>query len=267
MEILLSAGTFFFIKKGLKYSNTAYALQTGGCEGKCAFCTQSSISKSDKTYLSRVKWYLVNVEEIADKLSYFKRFCLQTVIKKNFENEVIEIIKYIKIPKSVTITPVSNEVLKNMRKLGVDYLGIGLDTVESLWDKIGKPYTFQTYIEFIRNAVEVFGKKKVYVHLVFGLGEKKEEFVSLMEKIYSLGAEVALFAFTPVKGTPMENSPRPSLQEYREIQKIRFKLSTNGNPNEKAYITSGCPNCDRPFYNEDPREKMYNIPLFNVEGK
>jgi biotin synthase len=261
MEILLSAGTFFFIKKGLRYSNTAYALQTGGCEGKCRFCTQSILSKSDKTYLSRVKWYPVKLEEIADKFSNFKRFCLQTVIKRNFENEVIDVIKYINIPKSVTITPVKMDILEEMKKLGVDYLGIGLDTVESLWDKIGKPYTFQRYMEFIKDAIEIFGKRKVYVHLVFGLGENMEEFVSLMEKIYSLGGEVALFAFTPVKGTLMENFPRPSLEKYRKVQEIRFKLSTKGNPNEKAYLTSGCPGCDRPFYNEDPRGKLYNIPF------
>ncbi|MCI2413650.1 MAG: radical SAM protein [Candidatus Aramenus sp.] len=264
MELLVSAGTFFFLKKGIKYSDTAYALQAGGCKARCAFCTQSSVSRADKAYLSRVKWYPVKLEDVKDKLSSFKRFCLQTVLKDGFEEEALNILRQVNIRKSVTIAPVDERYLWEMKEVGVDYLGVGMDTTRGNWEKVGKPYSFERYLEFVKRAVEVFGRGKVYVHLVFGLGEDKGEFVELMKELFSLGAEVALFAFTPVKGTPMEDHPRPSLEEYREVQRIRFALSTGATPNEKAYFTSGCPSCDRPFYNEDPREKPYNVPLMEA---
>ena len=264
MKVLLSAGTYYYVKKGIKVSETAYALQYGGCEGKCKFCSQSLSNKADKTFLSRVKWYPVEMEEVADSLSSFSRFCLQTVIKKNFEDEVVEILSLSKNRgKSVTITPVDASYLHKFKELNVDYLGIGLDTVERLWDYVGKPYTFSEYIKFTKEAVSVFGKGHVYVHLIVGLGETDDEIISLMKLIKDIGANVALFAFTPVKGTPFEKMDKPSLSRYRKIQEARYKIFEGKDVSPLAYLTSGCPSCDRPYYNEDPREgkNMYNIPL------
>ena len=266
VEVLLSAATYFYLKGKNKLSETAYVLQTGGCRAKCKYCTQSSISLADKTMLSRVKWYPVILEEVVDELSKgFKRFCLQTVIKNGFEDEIVEILSIVKTPhKALTITPVSDKYLYEYKKLGVDYLGVGLDTVERLWSEMGKPYTFREYMDFISRAVEVFGKKHVYVHLVVGLGETDAELIDLMKKLYYMGAEVALFAFTPVKGTPLENHPPPPLERYRRLQKIRFMIAHGYSGGEAAYITSGCPFCDRPYYNEEPRKTLYNIPLVEL---
>ncbi|BFH74248.1 radical SAM protein [Sulfurisphaera javensis] len=266
MKVLLSAGTYYFLKKGIKISETAYALQYGGCEGKCKFCTQSIYSKADKSYLSRVKWYLTELDEsVSNKLLAFTRFCLQTVIKKNFVEEVIDILELVKNKhKSVTITPIDISYLYKFKELGVDYLGVGLDTVKSLWDYVGKPYSFEEYIKFIKEAVKVFGNGHVYAHLIVGLGESDEELIAVMKMLKDIGANVALFAFTPIKGTPFENLPRPSLERYRNIQKIRYSLFY-GKETDFAYLTSGCPSCDRPYYNEDPREKLYNIPLRDLK--
>lgn len=263
MIVLLSAGTYFYLKKGIKVSETAYALQSGGCEGGCKFCSQSLSNTANKTYLSRVKWFPVDFEKVAEALSSFSRFCLQTVIKKGFVDEVIEILSTSKNRrKSVTITPVDTQYLYKFKELGVDYLGVGLDTVERLWGYVGKPYTFSDYMRFIREAVSVFGNGHVFVHLIVGLGETDEELISLMKEIKGIGGNVALFAFTPIKGTPFEGLERPSLDRYRRIQEERFKIF-EGRVTVRAYMTSGCPSCDRPYYNEDPREgkNMYNIPV------
>ncbi|GAA5419376.1 radical SAM protein [Sulfurisphaera tokodaii] len=262
MKVLLSSGTYYYLKRGIKVSETAYALQYGGCEGKCKFCTQSVLSNADKTYLSRVKWYLVDFnDETAEKLSIFSRFCLQTVIKKGFVDEVIDILKLTRNKhKSVTITPIEVSYLYKFKELNVDYLGVGLDTVKRLWDYVGKPYTFDEYMKFIKEAVRVFGRGHVYAHLIVGLGETDDELISLMKELKDIGAEVALFAFTPVKGTPFENLERPSLERYRHIQRMRY-IIFEGKNSKLAYLTSGCPSCDRPYYNEDPRDKLYNIPL------
>ncbi|MUN29646.1 radical SAM protein [Sulfuracidifex metallicus] len=274
MKLLFSSGTFFFITgKARKYSNTAYALQDGGCQGKCAFCSQSTLSSAPKNFLSRVKWYSANLEDFSDIISSnFMRFCLQTVYKPNFDEEALEIMKTVKTRgKSITTVPVDE--LKRFLNVGVDYLGVGLDTTESMFPKVGKPFSFSTYMDFIREGVKIFGKGKVFVHLVFGLGESLDEFLNLMQEIYNIGAEVALFAFTPVKGTPMENNSPPSLHQYRLVQTVRYylsrgiplsKLMRNGEltlPSDSThYLTSGCPTCDRPFYNESPTAPIpYNF--------
>ncbi|AEB94834.1 MAG: radical SAM protein [Metallosphaera sp.] len=266
MEVLLSAGTYYGIKKGMMYSQTAYGLMTGGCINKCAFCSQSLSNPADKTYLSRVKWFPVDLEIVKEKLSIFKRFCLQTVVKPGFEEELVKIAGEIQIRKSITTVPISSDYLRTLKERGVDYLGTGMDTTESNWERVSKPGKFSDYIDFIKRAVSIFGKRRVFVHLIYGLGEREDEFVSLMEYLYSIGAEVALFAFTPIKGTPMGSMKPPKLEDYRRIQKIRFKLSHGFESDEKSVLTSGCPSCDRPFYNEDPRGELYNVP-FTVREK
>ncbi|MEM1620329.1 MAG: radical SAM protein [Metallosphaera sp.] len=261
MEVLLSAGTYYAITKGTYYSQTAYALMKGGCVNQCKFCSQPLSNNADKSYLSRVKWYSVSLEAVKDKLSTFKRFCLQTVVKPGFEDEVVKIVSEVQTRKSVTTVPISTEYLKLLKERGVDYLGVGMDTTEGNWENVAKPGKFSDYLDFVKRAIQVFGKGKVYVHLVYGLGEREDEFVELMKHLYSLGAEVALFAFTPVKGTPMESRPPPRLEDYRRIQRIRFSLSHGFDGGDLSCLTSGCPSCDRPFYNEDPRGKLYNIPI------
>ncbi len=272
--LLFSSGTFFFLKGKVNhtYSGTAYALQGGGCTAGCAFCTQSRFS-SNKDMLSRVKWYPMDLEDAKGRIGAFKRFCLQTVFRPGFREEALQVMSEVNTRgKSLTTVPVDG--LEDFARAGVDYLGVGLDTTEEMFQRIGKPFPFSRYMEFIDEAVHVFGRRKVFVHLVFGLGERKEDFLSLMERIYSMGAEVALFAFTPVRGTPMQDRSSPPIQDYRMVQTVRYYLS-RGYPlssiikdgrlllPSKGYHfnTSGCPTCDRPFYNESPTDKeLYNIP-------
>jgi biotin synthase len=95
-----------------------------------------------------------------------------------------------------------------------------------------------------------------------------------------------LFAFTPVTGTVLAKREPPDIQRYRRIQVARYlmlnkvvryddmKFDENGltshGVNEqtlacivrtgKPFLTSGCPDCNRPYYNERPGGTMYNYP-------
>jgi biotin synthase-related radical SAM superfamily protein len=96
---------------------------------------------------------------------------------------------------------------------------------------------------------------------------------------------VGLFAFTPVRGTAMQDIPPPPLDVYRRTQVARYLIcghlaraadfifSSEGRlisfnllplrehlADGRAFRTSGCPDCNRPFYNERPGGVMYNYP-------
>ena len=102
-----------------------------------------------------------------------------------------------------------------------------------------------------------------------------------------MGVLPALFAFTPVRGTALEGKSPPNLESYRRIQLARYlivngktkiadmhfnergKISGYGLTNEALnaevevglpFQTSGCPDCNRPFYNEKPSGPIYNYP-------
>ncbi|MPM23554.1 hypothetical protein SDC9_70028 [bioreactor metagenome] len=126
---------------------------------------------------------------------------------------------------------------------------------------------------------------QISTHLIVGLGETEEEMVSTIAKCIGKGISVGLFAFTPLKGTAWARKEPPSIDHYRRIQ-IAFYLIKQGIDHSrfkfrdgelvdfglvagklyallaegKAFETSGCEDCNRPYYNERPGGIMYNYP-------
>jgi biotin synthase-related radical SAM superfamily protein len=107
----------------------------------------------------------------------------------------------------------------------------------------------------------------------------------MIQRMHDLGLIVGLFAFTPVRGTRMEDVSPPPISTYRRMQVARhliandlaraegFTFSPAGQllsfdfpslpeilADGIAFQTSGCPDCNRPFYNERPGGPMYNYP-------
>jgi len=125
---------------------------------------------------------------------------------------------------------------------------------------------------------------KLSTHIICGLGESEFEALSIIDKLVKAGVTTALFAFVPLKGTPMEDRDPPPVDSYRRIQaghylmscgradfsSFRFidgRLVSFGLSNRdietyfsdgRAFQTSGCPHCNRPFYNERPGGIIYN---------
>ncbi len=266
---------------------TAYLLQhsSTGCMAGCVFCPQSASVRGSKDYVSRVPWPPVELENLVEALRrrrVFRRICMQSVLKPRFAQEMIEVLVRLQdlgIPVSVSINPVGVEILKKISRLS-DHLGVGLDAATPrVFRLTGKPYSWETYWWFVERGVEVYGKRHVYVHLVTGMGEAEWEMAETMEKIYRVGGEVALFAHTPIRGSPLSSKPDPCY--YRRLQALRYLLSKGYRLGEVAYpengrivirdryldeiradamLTSGCPWCNRPYYNEGPRGPLYNYP-------
>ena len=241
--------------------------------------------------MSRVEWPQVQLEELAERLAEhpgpIKRVCLQTVIKDGFEREALEILSRLRssgvdMPASLALTPVQDEILLRAKELGVTHVGVGLDAATpELVQRVGKPYSWEEYWDFTKRIVELFGPRRAFVHLIFGLGETEREFVEAMALAYELGADVALFAFTPIAGTPMGNRRQPRLEAYRRMQAARYLLSKGTkreevirllergelSPPPEATLTSGCPWCNRPYYNERPSGPLYNYPSLEMALK
>jgi biotin synthase len=183
--------------------------------------------------------------------------------------------------------------MENLRAAGVDRLGIALDgATEAVFDRVkgkgvGGPYCWEAVFGLLGEALEVFGKGNVSTHLIVGLGESEREAAEAIQKCADLGVLPALFAFTPVRGTALEKHSAPALATYRRIQLARYlivngsakaaemqfgadgKIISFGAPQEalnravdeaEAFRTSGCPDCNRPYYNEKPSGPIYNYP-------
>lgn len=240
--------------------------------------------------------------ENAVKQDKIKRVCIQALNHPTVFDEVQSIVFSIRstcnVPISVSCQPLSNETMKKLEEAGVERIGIPLDAAtEEIFEKIkGKhakgPYVWGKQIETLADAVKIFGKGMVSTHLIVGLGETEKDMVSMIQQCVDMGVYPGLFAFTPISGTALEFSSPPSLNQYRRIQlarylivqgKTRFAQMKFGK-NEQIvdfgvsreilhqttksgipFLTSGCPNCNRPYYNEKPGGPLYNYPYMPME--
>lgn len=230
-------------------------------------------------------------------LKKFQRICLQTLNYPNNFNDLIEIATQIKkvssIPISAAIPPMSKEKLKQIEAIGVQRVGIALDaSTPEIFDKIkgigvSGPYNWNEHLQNLKDAIEIFSKGFVSTHLIVGLGENQRDLLKLIEKLHNLTILPSLFAFMPIKGTKFENMEQPTLIEFRKVQLGRYLIIYKDKKLEDfifnlkgdlininiskgdlrnivgegdAFLTSGCPGCNRPYYTSRPSGPIYNFP-------
>ena len=284
---------------------TAYLMthRNGRCTANCGFCPQARTSQSNAELLSRVTWPAFPTKTVLKKIGNaaehgkIRRVCIQALNYPEVFTHLSALVTAIKnhatVPVSVSCQPLNAENTRRLAEAGADRIGIALDAAtEKLFSEVkgataNGPYHWNQQFTQLREAVSLFGKGNVSTHLIVGLGETEKEAVNLIQQCADMGVLPALFAFTPIRGTALENKPQPLLASYRRIQLARY-LITNGNASQsdmrfdangkitsfgmkkqkltriaetgKPFLTSGCPDCNRPFYNEKPSGPIYNYP-------
>jgi len=284
---------------------TAYLLtyRRGKCTANCGFCPQARGSRGRADMLSRVSWPVFPTRHVLDgieravKDGQTRRVCLQALNYPEVFQHLLAFVKAIcsrvKVPVSISCQPLNRGNMRWLAEAGAERIGIPLDAAtEELFDKVkgrfvGGPYVWREQIKLLSEAVKIFGEGKVSTHLIVGLGETEKEMVETIQKCVDMRVLPALFAFTPILGTALEDSPQPPVPAYRRVQLARhlifhgilryenmyfdekncisdfgvdkdvlMRVVRSGEP----FLTSGCPNCNRPYYNEKPSGPIYNYP-------
>lgn len=265
---------------------TAYLLWDRGCIGQCTFCHRANGNERSKK-LARITWPEFELKDIANKLtgsnSPFKRVCLQTCFNPELESDLEQIVEQLLSTgaiMSMTLSPTQSEFALKMLEKGVDHIGVGLDAACESTYSIHKKRNWQKDWPALKDLI-LKAQHKIEVHLIYGLGDSEEIFMKRIDKIVKLGGKVSLFALTPVNG-----GSQPEMRSYRRVQTFRY-LCENKNisisdcsfsdgrlsginvskanllallNNGDAFRTSGCSDCNRPFYNESPGQEFYNFP-------
>lgn len=308
IRVSLGSASVLGLYKSVKFKDpptTCYLMtyQQGRCIANCGFCPQARNAESSLELLSRVTWPVYDFEEVRTKLTYlppntrFNRVCIQTLnYAGNFEDLVYivsQIRRDISTPISIAIPPFSEEKLEELKRVGVERVGIALDgSTEEIFDSVkGKatsgPYRWENHFKTLESALKIFSEGKVSTHLIIGLGETPKNAVELVKRLNNMTITVSLFSFTPIKGTRLENVKPPDLLQFRKVQLARYlvveeKRSINEitfnmkgdiikfNLNKAellgiiqdtdAFLTTGCPDCNRPYYTSRPSGPMYNFP-------
>lgn len=274
---------------------TAYLMSGEKCTHDCGFCPQARNASSGANLLSRVTWSERDVDEIvvgvgaAFRKGQMKRACLQVVDGCGILAQVKDTVKKIKehsdIPVCVSAKVKTLEEVLTLARTGVDRIGLALDAASERVFKATKTGSWLETMRLIEEAATAL-PGRISTHLIVGLGETEEEMVCMLQHMWDLGVTVGLFAFTPVPGTRMAKVNPPDLGTYRLIQAANYLIGhkiinfadcsfrsghlesyglstselTDCLKDGKAFETSGCPDCNRPYYNEKPGGVIYNYP-------
>jgi biotin synthase len=308
-EIRVSVGSAIvlgLVKGRLKAKPTiAYLLtyREGRCTANCAFCPQARTSRARLDKLSRVTWPPFPLEqvlsqiELAVKSGEIKRVCVQALNYPTVFEDLLTFVealrRHTEAPISISCQPLNKKKLNGAFQAGVERISIALDAAtKDLFERVkgkqvGGPYLWEKQRSTLLDAVKIFGEGFVTTHLIVGLGETEEEMARTIQ--WSVDSKIcpSLFAFTPIRGTALENRSPPDVEGYRRVQVAQY-LITHGkarfeemgfNPKGEIvdfgvpenlllnvvksgcpFLTSGCPNCNRPYYNERPGGPLYNYP-------
>ena len=269
---------------------TAYLMLGGRCQMSCAFCAQARDSRAGALRLSRVIWPEYPLDRVIERLAKaaaegsFRRACLQVTVTAAAFAQALAVLRAVKaasaIPFDVAFLPHDIDQVGRIVEAGADHVGFGLDAAcERVFSQV-KSGNWARSVALIEQAAHTF-PGHVGLHLIVGLGETEQEMVERIQWAHDLGVVTGLFAFTPLRGTHLAGRPPPALAVYRRMQAARWLISRGlaraermafdaqgrlldlGAPlpaSGEPFQTSGCPDCNRPFYNEQPGGVMYNYP-------
>ncbi len=276
-----------------------------GCVGRCAYCGlnhQRQVEPEKRTFI-RVNWPTFSVDDIIARLNrdggQLRRVCVGMITHRRAFDDMNTIIRRFRDeagrPISALIAPTLIRDLGRLaevKEAGADMAGIAIDAATPelfarlRGEGVKGPHTWEHYWATVEEAVRVFGRFKVGVHLIVGLGETEQEMIATIQRAHDLGAHTHLFSFFPEDGTAMDDYPQPPYGQYRRVQLARYLINREygryeqmgfneagqvvdfGVPTEELvrygepFMTSGCPGpdgqvaCNRPFGNERAGQPM-----------
>jgi biotin synthase len=229
------------------------------------------------------------------------RCCIQVTAGRDYYQCALDVVRQVRratsLPVNVAIRLHAVDQVAELLAAGVDRIGFGLDAAcERAYVETKGSHWADTLCLIEETTRRYPGRASV--HLIVGLGETEREMVERMLWVHHLEAGIGLFAFTPLRGTVLADRPPPLLAQYRRMQAARWLIVHHGAclndfsfdelgilagicvagrdvqdlsqylAGGDAFRTSGCPYCNRPFYNERPGGPMYNYarPLTPTEA-
>jgi len=273
---------------------TAYLMVGGRCQRDCAFCAQARSSRARADALSRVTWPEFDEEETIKRIrrafaaGKIERCCLQVTVHEGYLQRTKEVVMGLGdgVPLCASVVATNIEQIGELLEAGLERVGLSLDAANERVYRQVKGGDWSRMLSLIEEAAASF-PGRISTHLIVGMGETEREMAQMIQRMQDWGVTVGLFAFTPIRGTAMEDRLPPPIGSYRRVQIAhylirhrlssveRFSFSPEGRITDfgldrerlgriltdgRAFQTSGCPGCNRPYYNERPGGTIYNYP-------
>ena len=203
----------------------------GTCPEDCTFCSQSGFYK---TGIDTYK--LLSAESIVDNArkardSGAKSFCLVCAWRGPSEHDFEDICKIIEkvnsevgIEMNCSLGFITDNMAKNLKKLGVKRYNHNLEAARSFFSKICTTHSYQDRID----TAQIVKKNGLELCCggILGMGESRMQRLELGFDLAKLNPEECpINILIPQKGTPLELQPKLSIGEIlRTVAVFRFLM-------------------------------------------
>ncbi len=190
--------------------STLLSIKTGACPEDCGYCSQSSKNDAE---VERER--LLPLDEVIEKAQQAKdngahRFCMGAAWRnptdKNLEKviDMITAVKNIGMETCVTLGMLTEKQSQRLKDAGLDYYNHNLDTSPEHYGDIITTRTYQDRLDTLAHvrAADI----NVCSGGILGMGEKREDRVSLLQQLANLPQHpdsVPINMLVQVEGTPL----------------------------------------------------------------
>lgn len=220
----------------------------------CQFCSIGQSLAAGRTIAHKTPEQLAEVAKAAVEMDGVKHMVMTTGTPATDDRgaavlceSALAIRQAVDIPIQAQCEPPKDfGWFSRMKAAGIDTLGMHLEVVTpSLRKKLmpGKAeITIPTYMEAFKKAVEIFGRGQVSTYILAGLGDSKDDILTICQTLIDIGVYPFVVPFVPITGTPLEDHPSPSPEFMESILKPLAKQLNIGGI-RAADIKAGCGRC------------------------
>ncbi|MBP2644118.1 MAG: biotin synthase [Firmicutes bacterium] len=205
--------------------------KSGRCSENCKYCAQSALYPTEIQEYSLLDSERILKEAIYNKNNGILRYSIVTSGRNLSDTEMAMICeRYRTLRDNCNLSLcashglLSFEQFQQLKAAGVTRYHNNLETSRRYFPHICTTHTYNDKIKTIKNALEA--GLEVCSGGIMGLGETAEDRIDMALDLRSLGIKsVPVNILNPIKGTPLENSPKLTAEEVRRIVAVyRFIL-------------------------------------------
>ncbi len=196
----------------------------------CQFCSIGQSLAAGRTIAHKTPAQLAEVAKAAFELDGIQHMVLTTGTPPTPDRGaaiLIDSVRAIKaavptLPVQVQCEPPDDDAwFQRMKDVGVDTLGMHLEAVTpEVRERImpGKASVpLSRYFSAFEAAVKVFGRGQVSTYILAGLGDSRDDVLSMSQKLLDMGVYPFVVPFVPISGTPLEGHPAPDAAFMRSV--------------------------------------------------
>ncbi len=214
---------------------TLLSIKTGSCSEDCGYCPQSARYKTGVESQKLMELSTVLESASAAKANGSTRFCMGAAWRnmkseEDFEHvlEMVRGVSAMGLEVCSTLGMLTDDQAFRLKEAGLTAYNHNLDTSREHYPNV---ITTRTYDDRL-DTLERVGNAKISICSggILGLGESHEDRISMLHTLASLSVlpeSIPVNAIVPVKGTPLEDSPRVSVWDMvRMIATARIVFPT-----------------------------------------